>query len=306
MHRWPKTCAVLKCSAILSVSRRSLRYIGLQVALGTEAYQSRAGVKTAYHGGLKSFDTQTNSAQAVVGQRLTDAFGNQISSSGVWKGRFAYGGPYGYQEDPDMALRLLGHRYYDSSTGRFLTRDPIKDGRNWYVYCEGRPTIKSDPNGLQAVIISYDLTPKWGRPTAGGSLGIGFDDNGDFFYETGASGGFTAGLGYPASIWFDPYVEAGGDLVYDSESTTTTVQLPGIGLQMANDDIMSPWPSAIGFGVGLSFALTKGKSRRVNLSELSRRVRRAINDMINSSMSWQSPAFFPVISENPLGKIWRP
>jgi len=114
----------------------------------TPSGEWRGGVKTAYSGGLKSFDTQTNSAQAVVGQRLTDAFGNQISSSGVWKGRFAYGGPHGYQEDPDTGLRLLGHRYYDSSTGRFLTRDPIKDGRNWYVYCGNDPINSADPTGL--------------------------------------------------------------------------------------------------------------------------------------------------------------
>jgi hypothetical protein len=45
-------------------------------------------------------------------------------------------------------LKLLGHRYYDSSTGRFLTRDPIKDGRNWYVYCDSSPTAFSDRSGL--------------------------------------------------------------------------------------------------------------------------------------------------------------
>jgi RHS repeat-associated protein len=97
-----------------------------------------------------------------VGQRLTDAFGNQISSSGVWKGRFAYGGPYGYQEDPDTGLRLLGHRYYDSSTGRFLTRDPIKDGRNWYLYCDNNPTTRIDDSGLKyhdpvQVIVDPDM-----------------------------------------------------------------------------------------------------------------------------------------------------
>ncbi len=115
----------------------------------TPSGEWRGGVKTAYHGGLKSFDTQTNAAQSVVGQRLTDAFGNQISGSGVWKGRFAYGGPYGYQEDPDTGLRLLGHRYYDSSTGRFLTRDPIKDGRNWYAYCDNNPVSSLDADGLK-------------------------------------------------------------------------------------------------------------------------------------------------------------
>jgi hypothetical protein len=46
-------------------------------------------------------------------------------------------------------LQLLGHRYYDSSTGRFLTRDPIKDGRNWYTYCDNDPVNGTDPSGLR-------------------------------------------------------------------------------------------------------------------------------------------------------------
>jgi hypothetical protein len=45
---------------------------------------------------------------------------------------------------------LLGHRYYDSSTGRFLTRDKRKDGRNWYVYAKSTPTVASDPTGLSS------------------------------------------------------------------------------------------------------------------------------------------------------------
>lgn len=48
---------------------------------------------------------------------------------------------------------LLGHRYYEPETGRFLTRDPIKDGRNWYEYCGGRPLNGADHNGLQKHII---------------------------------------------------------------------------------------------------------------------------------------------------------
>lgn len=54
----------------------------------------------------------------------------------------------GYQSDSDTGLQLLGHRYYDPSTGRFLTRDPIGDGRNWYVYCDNNPTSGVDPDGL--------------------------------------------------------------------------------------------------------------------------------------------------------------
>ena len=61
--------------------------------------------------------------------RLYDAFGNVDSSSRSWTGAFGYGGPYGYQSASEGGLMLLGHRYYDPSTGRFLTRDPVKDGR---------------------------------------------------------------------------------------------------------------------------------------------------------------------------------
>jgi hypothetical protein len=39
---------------------------------------------------------------------------------------------------------LLGHRYYDPTLGRFLSRDPIKDGRNWYVY--GHKQVTPEPH----------------------------------------------------------------------------------------------------------------------------------------------------------------
>ncbi len=77
-----------------------------------------------------------------------DAYGAVVSSTGTWSGPFGYAGDFGYQEDAS-GLKLLGHRYYDSSTGRFLTRDPAKDGRNWYAYCENAPLTCVDPEGLK-------------------------------------------------------------------------------------------------------------------------------------------------------------
>jgi RHS repeat-associated protein len=67
---------------------------------------------------------------------------------------FGFAGNWGYQEDADSGLKLLGHRYYDSSTGRFLTRDPINDGRNWYANCDNNPLKAVDPTGL---LLSIDL-----------------------------------------------------------------------------------------------------------------------------------------------------
>ena len=39
---------------------------------------------------------------------------------------------------------------YDPSTGRFINEDPIRDGLNWYVYCENNPVMFVDPWGLKA------------------------------------------------------------------------------------------------------------------------------------------------------------
>jgi RHS repeat-associated protein len=101
------------------------------------------------HSGLNNSELQTSSTSAIQRVKTYDAFGNLVASSGTWSGPFGYAGGFGYQEDA-TGLKLLGHRYYDSSTGRFLTRDPIKDGRNWYVYCHSNPVTFADPNGLRA------------------------------------------------------------------------------------------------------------------------------------------------------------
>jgi hypothetical protein len=38
---------------------------------------------------------------------------------------------------------------YDASTGRFISRDPIQDGYNWYAYCGNDPVSSIDPEGLE-------------------------------------------------------------------------------------------------------------------------------------------------------------
>jgi RHS repeat-associated protein len=70
-------------------------------------------------------------------------------------GAFGFAGSSGYQEDSDSSLKLLGHRYYDPSSGRFLTRDPAKAGRNWYAYCGNNPLGMLDATGLMQWVIGY-------------------------------------------------------------------------------------------------------------------------------------------------------
>lgn len=47
----------------------------------------------------------------------------------------------------------MGQRWYDPSTGRWLSRDPIgfRGGSNLYQYAKSSPLTRVDPNGLQDV-----------------------------------------------------------------------------------------------------------------------------------------------------------
>lgn len=87
------------------------------------------------HGDIKNSLRQTGENESTTATTTYDAFGNPTSSTGTWQGPFQYGGNFGYQSDSDSGLRLLGHRYYDSSIGRFLSTDPIGEGLNWHAYC---------------------------------------------------------------------------------------------------------------------------------------------------------------------------
>jgi RHS repeat-associated protein len=120
-----------------------------------------SGASTFQHGDrLGTFALQTNASQTATAilppplrqlrrtSSQCDSFRNLLSSTGTAVGAFGFAGGLGYQEDSDSSLKLLGHRNYDPSTGRFLTRDPAKTGRNWYVYGASSPLRWGDPSGL--------------------------------------------------------------------------------------------------------------------------------------------------------------
>jgi RHS repeat-associated protein len=146
-------------------------------------------------------------ASAVSAERQYDAFGNVLGSTGTWKSPFGYAGSFGYQED-ESGYKLLGHRTYDPDTGRFLTRDPAKDGRNWYAYCGNNPVGRFDANGQSwqdcidffagvGDTITFGGT-KVARRWLGEQLGYG-DANESVnqnsgWYEAGRAGGFVLGL----------------------------------------------------------------------------------------------------------------
>ena len=91
-------------------------------------------------------------AGAVTDTAEFDAFGKVMSRTGTNATQNGFVGAAGYQEDGESGYKLLGHRYYDPETGRFLSRDPIRSGPNWYSYCANNPLKYIDATGLEITL----------------------------------------------------------------------------------------------------------------------------------------------------------
>jgi RHS repeat-associated protein len=101
-----------------------------------------------------------------------------VAVTGTTPTPFGFAGQHGYQNDSVTGLMRLGHRYYDASVGRFLSRDPIQDGYNWYAYVNNDPVNKIDPTGLftgveegvfilAGIVIIAIIIIVWPRPDPG-------------------------------------------------------------------------------------------------------------------------------------------
>jgi hypothetical protein len=56
-------------------------------------------------------------------------------------------------------LYYFNARWYDSSTGRFTSEDPVRDGINWFVYVGSNPLVLVDPSGLETIIRLWNRAP---------------------------------------------------------------------------------------------------------------------------------------------------
>lgn len=96
--------------------------------------------------GLGSVTSLTNSAGIVAQTYTYDSFGNTTNSSGNVVNPFRYTGRHFNSE---TKLYYYRARYYDPTTGRFISVDPIdfKDGANLYALAKNNPVLLRDPMG---------------------------------------------------------------------------------------------------------------------------------------------------------------
>lgn len=95
----------------------------------------------------------TNNSGNIAQTYKYDIWGNLLESTGSIENPFTYGGQWGYVYDSESSLYFLKTRYYDSSIGRFTSRDRFagfendSDSQNRYVYCQNDPVGNVDPSG---------------------------------------------------------------------------------------------------------------------------------------------------------------
>ena len=95
-----------------------------------------------------------------------DPYGNQLTGLDSFDNNpYRYNGQY---YDTESGYVYLRARYYDTSTGRFISEDPAFDGYNWYNYAAGNPIMYHDPSGLFFKQL-YDFGYMVGKNGSGGS-----------------------------------------------------------------------------------------------------------------------------------------
>jgi RHS repeat-associated protein len=95
---------------------------------------------------LGSTRVLTSSSGAIVATYTYDAYGSLVGSTGSATNPFGFSGAY---SDSESGLLYLVHRYYDPTTGQFLSVDPaVSLTQAPYSYANDDPVNEDDPLGL--------------------------------------------------------------------------------------------------------------------------------------------------------------
>ncbi|MFF5131202.1 RHS repeat domain-containing protein [Streptomyces syringium] len=142
---------------------------------GVTAVQSDDGASSFiigdHHGtGQLAIDSETSS---VTRRRMTPFGALRGEQPKAWPGTKGF---VGGVTDATTSLTHLGAREYDSSTGRFISVDPVMDLKDpqqnhGYTYANNNPATLSDPSGLMPDNCSYPGVSCWPTSDTGGWTG---------------------------------------------------------------------------------------------------------------------------------------
>ena len=80
-------------------------------------------------------------------ERQYDVWGGVRSGASSGDPNNRYCANLGHKQDDESGLIYMRARYYEPSTGRFLSEDPARHGWNWLTYCGSDPVNYVDGDG---------------------------------------------------------------------------------------------------------------------------------------------------------------
>ncbi|MDY7027332.1 MAG: RHS repeat-associated core domain-containing protein [Spirochaetota bacterium] len=116
------------------------------IYLGSRIIAHVESGRTSYYGTdhLGSTALMSDESGEVVWRGEVTPFADEESTEGLAE-HVMYTGK---ELDEATGLYYYNARWYDPELGRFITEDPARDGRNWYVYARNNPLKYIDPTGL--------------------------------------------------------------------------------------------------------------------------------------------------------------
>jgi RHS repeat-associated protein len=135
---------------------------------------STGGITHLVADSLGSVRGTVSSSGALSGTTSYDAWGNPQTTGGLTATTpFGFAGGY---TDPTGLIYLI-NRYYDPSTGQFLSVDPeVRKTLQPYAYTAGNPVSQTDPTGL----VNLNGVANWALANVNGSNNGWGDDCTDF------------------------------------------------------------------------------------------------------------------------------
>ena len=121
---------------------------------GNLVSQRRSTTTKYYHfDALGSTLALTDSGENVTDTYRYFAFGRSLTSTGATVNNFRFVGNLGYYNEAALALQYLRARYYQPSTGRFISVDPVPGyprdpiTLHQYLYAANNALLLTDPSG---------------------------------------------------------------------------------------------------------------------------------------------------------------
>jgi RHS repeat-associated protein len=128
------------------------------VCMITKDNEANEVIRYYHEDALGSFIAMTDENQNITALYQSDAWGNELFpqvsalSPPPSENPYRWCGAWGYYFDSDLQMYLLGMRWHDPQTGRFISRDPIgfvSGDFNLGRYGKNNSINRIDPTGLQ-------------------------------------------------------------------------------------------------------------------------------------------------------------